>query len=57
MLDDDKTGPVDQLNTQFNLLHQTGPTTLTHSYSPNATQQESRNLDVEINSQGLLKQR
>jgi hypothetical protein len=28
MLDDDKTGPVDQLNTQFILLHQIGPTTL-----------------------------
>jgi len=46
MLDDDKIGPVDQWrNSQ---LYQTGPTTLTHTYSPNAIYQESWNLDVEV---------
>ncbi len=47
MLDDDKIGFVKQLNTQRNSLHQIGPTSLTQMYSPNATDHQSRNLDVE----------
>jgi len=47
MLDDDKIGFVKQLNTQRNSLHRIGPTTRTQMYSPNATDHQSRNLDVE----------
>jgi len=44
---DDKIGFVEQLNTQRNSLHRIGPTARTQMYSPNATDHQSRNLDVE----------
>jgi len=50
MLVDDKIGQGIKEQRRNYELYQIGPTTRTHMYSLNANNQESRNLDVEINS-------